>query len=364
MRYKFFIYLTTVLAVFVFACTAAADIYDPGVDIETSFAEAIDNDAVFKTANIQETANLVQEFNDESATSEARLVNGLSSMKEVVYYARRKLDPETPLEADLLKSIDSAWRQLSGSQPINDLSRATNWVIDQNEFTVTLLPNERILNFKATYLDQAQSSPDTYRNAIDSLGVLLLTQRTLNYINRKPALEKIGSVARKRKAQWQVYFDESIPQWPWELAFVNGPIYKHTLEHEMGLGKLPDWQLIVVHPDVALEYVAEAADGDQFKPALMVEILGANFWTWEGGAKQKGPWGLSTPLGAGFVATFADRADSDDWGFGGVIHINHIYNIGATVRDGDTGFFVNVNLAKLLENKRQKANTFLNMVGL
>jgi hypothetical protein len=365
MKRKLTIYLTTVFAVFFSACTVAADIYDPGMDIETSFAEAIDHDAVTNTPSIWETANLVREFNDETAAGDLRLINGLSALKEILFYARPKLDPiNNALEADLLKSIESVRRQLSGSSPQNDLSKPTNWNIDRNDFTVNLIHNERVLDFKTTYLDKVPLSPDAYRNAIDSLGILLLTQETLNYIKRKGALEKIGSVARKRTAQWQVYFDESIPQWPWELAFVNGPIYAHTLKHEKGLGKVPDWQLIVAHPDVALEYVGGAADGDQFKPALMVEIVGADFWSWENDAKQTGPLGLPFPLGAGFVATFTDRADSDDWGFGGVIHINHIYNIGVTVRGSDTGVFFSVNLAKLFEDKRKKADKYLKMAGL
>ena len=366
MSRKFHIYLMVVFTASFLACVAVADVYDPGTDVETSFAEAIDSEAVFGTQSIQETANLVTAFNDESVADDAlRLTNGLSSLKEIVVYARQKLDPRVTLEDDLLKSIESVWGQLSGSSPQNDLlKRPDNWDIDRNDFRVNLIPNERVLDFKTTYLDQIERSPDAYRNAIDTLGILLLTSKTLNYVKRKGALKKIGAVAQERKAQWQVYFDESIPQWPWELALVNGPIYKCKLKQQKGLGKVPEWQLIVVHPEIALEYVDGAADGDQFRPALMIEILGANFWSWDDGAKQKGPWGLPIPLGVGFVVTFADRADTDDWGLGGVIHINHTYNVGATFRGSDAGIFASVNLAKLFEDKRKKADKYLDIVGL
>lgn len=364
MRRKLFVFLTTVFTVFLCAGLTAADIYDPGNDFETSFAEAIDNDDVTHTPSIKETAILVRKFNNETDSGEARLINGLSSFKEIVFYARQKLDPSLPLEADLLESIESVWLQLLGDRPQNDLSRATNWDIDRNDFTVNLIPDKRVLDFMTAYLNDVPPSEGKYRNAIDTLGILKLTHQSLEYINRKNALENIGAVARERKAQWQVYFDESIPQWPWELAFVNGPIYEHKLKKEKGLGKVPDWQLIVLHPDIAMEYVDGAADGDQFRPALLVEIIGADLWSWEGGANQKGPWGLPIPIGAGFVATFADRADSDDWGFGGVLHINHAYNIGVTFRGSDTGIFISVNLAKLFENKRKKAKKYRDMAGL
>jgi len=364
MRRKRYITLTIVSSVLFSVCVEAADIYDYGTDIEGSFAEAIDDDAVTNTPNIRETAKLVNKLLDEDDDGDLRLRDGLRALKEIMFYARRTLDPiNNVLEADLLESIEGVWGQLSGSRPQNPLSRATNWEINQDNFTVNLIPGKRVLDFKITYLDKVASSPGEYRKAIDSLGILLLTSHTLNYINRKEALKKIGAVARERRAQWQVYFDESIPQWPWELGLVNGPIYEHTLKHEKGLGKVPDWQLIVAHPDVALEYVDGAADGDQFRPSLMVEIVGVDFWSWEHGAKQKGPWGLPIPVGAGFVATFADRADSKDWGFGGVIHINHTYNIGATFRGSDKGIFFSVNLAKLFEDKRKKADKYLSLAG-
>lgn len=364
MRYKYLACLAAIINTLLFAYPANANIYDPGNDIGNSFAEAIDRDDLMKTPAIAATANRVAEFNKESDVGEPRLINGLSSIKEILFFARDKLDPNIKLEADLLASIDSVWRQLSGGSPQNQLIRPTHWQIDPNDFTVNLIPNERVLDFKATYLDKVPSSPDAYRQAIDTLGILVLTSQTMNYIKRKPALEKIGAIAEKRNAQWQAYFDKSIPQWPWELSLVNGPIYERTLKNEKGLGEVPEWQMILLHPDMALEYVSGAADGDQLKPALMVELIGANFWSWQNGAKQKGPWGLPIPLGIGLITTFTDREDTDDWGYGGVIHLNHVYNIGTTVRDGDIGFFVSVNLAKLFEIKGKKAEKYLNMVGL
>ncbi len=244
-----------------------------------------------------------------------------------------------------------------------ELIRATNWKINQNDFTVKLIPNVRVLDFNDTYLNRAASSPDLYRNAIDTLGILLLTDQTLNYIKRKWALEKVGAVVRERRNQWQVYFDKSIPQWPWELGLINGPIYARKLKNEKGLGKVPDWQLIFLHPDIALEYVNGASEGNRFKPSLTVEVIGGDFWSWESDAKQKGPLGFPVPLGVGLLATYSDRAGSDDWGYGGVIHINHTFNIGVTFRGNDTGFFVSTNLAKLFEDKHKKAEKYLNMVG-
>ncbi|MDF7801597.1 hypothetical protein P4C99_19120 [Pontiellaceae bacterium B1224] len=367
MRNKLNSYAVALFALAIGACMASADIYNYGTDVESAFAEAIDddNDALFETASLSNVSASVFQFNDEDVKDNiVRLENGLSSMKEIVFYAREKLDSSVELEGDLLEAIESVWRQLSGSAATNILIRPTSWEIDGDSFVLELGPQEQILNFQTTYLDNVASAPAAYTNAIDTLGILQLTYQTLNYVKRKNAVGEIGAVAEERKAQWDVYFNESIPQWPWELALVNGPIYAHSLKNEKGFGKVPEWQMIVAHPDLAIEYVKDAADGDQFMPALLIEIIGANFWIWEDGDKQKGPWGFPVPLGAGVVATYSDRAGIDDWGFGAVIHIDNVYNIGATFRGSDTGVFFSLNLAKLFENKSNEAKKYLNMIGM
>jgi hypothetical protein len=73
---------------------------------------------------------------------------------------------------------------------------------------------------------------------------------------------------------------------------------------------------------------------------------------------------VNATLGAGLVAAFVDGADSDNCGYGGVIHINHVYTICATLHGSDTGIFVSIKLAKQFEDKRKRVDKYLNMVGL
>jgi len=371
MKRNFYIYLAIFFTVFFFAGRADAiqnepegytKIYSPGSDKEASFGNAIDSFNLLKTPKIIAIASLAKNYRVKNPkNTEERYTNGLYSLKAIVFYARENLNPKVKLEADLLQSIESVWCQLLGSQPIDDLSRNTNWKIEDTDFTVKLIPDKLILDFKTTYLES--NNKDAFKNAIDTLGILQLMFETLNYFHRKSAFEKIETIVKERKAQWQVYFDKSVPQWPWEYA-LNGLIYKHSIKKQKALGKVPEWQLIFVHPEAAMEYIDIAADGNQFKPALMIEIIGADFWRWEKRGKQKGPWKIPCPIGAGFVATISDRAGMDDLGLGGIIRFNHVYSIGATFRDGDIGIFVNVNFGKPLVNNYKKVDKYLDMVGL
>ena len=366
-------------AVMFFATSAIAetiDPYNPGDDPEYSFAElitypdTIDNPhPIFKLPLINETATYVldkikEKEGDDEIEYATRLTNGLDAIRAIVNYSRNQLDSDMDVEKNLLGAIDNLWKQYSGSINHDILLKPNSWKVDAGSFTASLNSEFGPLNYQTAYLEKLSQNPEFYQKAVDSVAITLLVHRTLNYVYRKESVGKIGNVARARMKQWDTYFNNSIPQWPWELALVNGPIYNSYLKNEKGLGKVPEWQLIVLHPDIVVEYMPEAEDGSQFEPALLIEVIGANFWSWESDGDQTGPGGLPIPIGAGFVTTFTDRADTDDWGFGGVIHFNHIYNVGVTFREGDPSYFVSLNISKLLENKSSKAKKYLDMVGL
>jgi hypothetical protein len=151
---------------------------------------------------------------------------------------------------------------------------------------------------------------------------------------------------RERTAPWDTYFEEGIAQWPWELLLVNGPLYAHGTRDDLGSPSPPTYQLVVAHPDLAMEYAPNAGDGQQFKAVLMVEMLGVDYWSWKRDGRQGGPF-FGYPLGVGIVTTYADREGLPDWGWGGVVHLNHVFNLGVTFRDGDPGYFVSANISRL-----------------
>lgn len=108
----------------------------------------------------------------------------------------------------------------------------------------------------------------------------------------------------------------------------------------------PKLQYFFLRPWAVMEYVDKADDGSQFKAALSFEWIGIN--KWDGCFKN-------IACGASVVSTYSDRAGVDDFGLGLMFHIDNKYSFGGTVRDGEYGFFVTVDLLKAFYDKSAEA---------
>lgn len=172
----------------------------------------------------------------------------------------------------------------------------------------------------------------------------------------------------RRNTEWKNYFEKARAQYWWELKF-NSLIYdlKNQRKQVCGDGndkvaascarigafEPPHDQFIVLHPTAALEYIDGAKDGEQFKPAAVMEWLGYNHWSW----KKDGAMGLA--LGASVISTYADRDGTKDLRHGFVLHVNHRYSAGMSFGDGKTGFFVSADLGKAIVDAKDEAHKAL-----
>lgn len=139
---------------------------------------------------------------------------------------------------------------------------------------------------------------------------------------------------------WTDFYNESKSQTIWEMA-INGRIFqKENGEHKFG--RPPEWQLIFMHPNVVVENVKDALDGDQLKEAVMMEIIGADWW-------RQDKWYI--PTGGSIVATYSDRLGVDDWGYGVAVNFDSQFTLGVTDHDGEQGVFITIDLLKLLQDK-------------
>ena len=324
----------------------------------------------FKDADAKDLVAKVNKLvKQQDVPLDKRLKQALPVMKEIVEFAQKGLrekDSPRDVERRLVIQVSNAYAFIRGDTSAHDPTPA-NWKFFENPCGVTLGGDVR-LDFNTAYVRDCEgvTSPEctsAYKDAVDALAMVVMVGEVLNFLVRDRVMQEVHQLATTRLKQWDTYFNKSIPQWPWELALINGPLYSRSIRGQQGLAEPPTWQMIVLHPDVAMEYVDGADDGSQFEATALIEVVGANLWSWEDG-KQKGPWGLPVPIGLGAVATFADRGDAEDIGYGGVLHINHVYNLGVTVLDDDLGFFVSINLAKLFEDKETKAQKYLDRVGL
>ena len=140
-----------------------------------------------------------------------------------------------------------------------------------------------------------------------------------------------------RDARWRSYFADARSQYPWEL-FVNSWRYEETVRKKDGISGPPAWQWIVLHPDVGLQYVSSAAAGDRFKPALVLELIGYNRWTWGGDNRPQNAWGAS------LVRTYADTASLPSGGWGIALHRHSKYTLTLTRLGGSTGVLFSIDL--------------------
>jgi len=141
-------------------------------------------------------------------------------------------------------------------------------------------------------------------------------------------------------AQWTRFLERSRSQTPLELL-VNGAV--HDRENQRLFAAPPEKQWIVMHPSLVIENVSDAIDGEETVPALMIELVGANWW-------RQSAW--YRPSGASIIAAYSDRPGIDDVGYGVALHFRSLYSIAYTDRDGAGGVLISFDLLKLLQNER------------
>jgi hypothetical protein len=198
----------------------------------------------------------------------------------------------------------------------------------------------------------------TYARAKAILRYDRLIQRALNYYSR-PIVDQHYADAVRRDRQWDAYFNEARFQYMWELK-LNGLWLERNEKREMdaagnrlGFREPPTDQWIVLHPNVGMEYIEGAPDGNQLQEAVFMEILGYNRWSWKPDGR------MGTAVGASIIGAYSDRATLDDWRYGVMLHYNNTWSLAVTRRNGETGFLLSMDFAQFLADVPQKARNAL-----
>lgn len=145
-----------------------------------------------------------------------------------------------------------------------------------------------------------------------------------------PQRAQFVSDARLRADRWHGYLYDTQFQFWWELvankyleehcpaAFTAltklvdktcHALAKDSYGNRLGFREVPDSRAILLHPDVGVGYVDEEPDGQRFKPLLVFQWVGLQWWDWKQG-EVSGLRGLS------LVSTVADTATTSRTGFG------------------------------------------------
>jgi hypothetical protein len=150
---------------------------------------------------------------------------------------------------------------------------------------------------------------------------------------------------------WKTYLYDSKPMLPLDFVLtdlVTGG-WQSSGQLPDGFREPPRTQWFLLHPALGVEYSSGAMDGEQVKPMLYVEIVGANRWN------PEHRW-MDAPVlrylsGLSVIASYVDRAGVKDTGYGLLLTFNNVYSLGAARYGEETGIFFSLDLANLVREK-------------
>jgi hypothetical protein len=160
------------------------------------------------------------------------------------------------------------------------------------------------------------------------------------------ALSFATSAANLSK-QWDEFAKNTRSQTILELA-VNS--WRYRRNEPAHFRAPPTSQIVLLHPALVVENVKGALDGEKTQDALMVEIIGMNWW-------REKPWYY--PSGASVVALYSDRTGNDDTGYGVAIHFKSVYTIGYSKHGDEGGVFISGDLLKFFADKKKLIDGYL-----
>ena len=144
-------------------------------------------------------------------------------------------------------------------------------------------------------------------------------------------------------SDWNRFFDEAR-----SMTFVDLILTSYFERKHMRVGYIegpPRRQWFALHPNVTLQYVDGAPEGERFKPGLSMEWFGINYW-------DESPLGF--PVGISATTVYADVPDVDSVGHGLTLHVNNRFTVGWARHGSDNSFHVSADLLSLFQEKEQQ----------
>ncbi|OAI51026.1 hypothetical protein AYO46_08795 [Betaproteobacteria bacterium SCGC AG-212-J23] len=229
-----------------------------------------------------------------------------------------------------------------------------------------ITPQLRLLSFETpkplpliqvrTGLDADCATPDSAlcASALRTGKAMMLQWRladTLAAVASQTTLDAVAGQVAAKEAIWNQYLYESKPMLPFDFMLTDWLSGGWSENRDFGKGfpVPPRTQYFLLHPAAAVEYASGAADGQQMKPTLYLEVIGANRWD----PKQR--W-IDAPVlnkwsGVSLIVSYADREGIKDTGYGALFTFDNVYSIGVSRYGSKTGVFLSLDLANLWRDK-------------
>ncbi len=198
--------------------------------------------------------------------------------------------------------------------------------------TVTLTKGTQTI-----YIHNCDRDCQLLSEELDNLGKLLNyiaepLNKTIDMLNVEYAYIK------RNLTSWDRYVEESRSQ-TWLDDLFTSVQYKD--DNDLLIGP-PEIQYFFLHPNIVIEDVSSALDGEKQKDTFAIELFGMNWWD------QKIPFGWS--LGA----IRSSREDFDEYGGALFIHLGNAYTLGYSKYSDHDGWFITVDLLKAFSDKKQE----------
>lgn len=177
-----------------------------------------------------------------------------------------------------------------------------------------------------------------------------------------PLRREFRAQAEQRTGRWSAYLYDAQFQYWWELVFnryleeqcpsgLNSFVARliskkceapkvDRFGNELGFRDAPDYRATLLHPDVGVMYLDDEPKGERFKPAIVVQAIGYEWWQWRDSK-------IEDRRGAALVVTAADNARVDELGYGVQLRWNS-YALAVTDHDGKLAVTLNLDLTKYL----------------
>src|SRR6266850_1153585 len=190
---------------------------------------------------------------------------------------------------------------------------------------------------------------ETIKRGRELMFQLKLAERIAKLASASTIRELSKQIAKKDEL-WNKYLYDSKPMLPFDffLTDLMEGRWGKSDNYPDGFPVPPKTQWFLLHPSVGVEYASAAADGQQLKPILYLEVLGVNRWN---EADRIPVPGLRYFSGFSVIVSYADRAGVKDTGYGALFTFDNVYSIGVTRYGSEKGVFLSLDLANLYRDK-------------
>ena len=218
-----------------------------------------------------------------------------------------------------------------------------SWQITQGQ--VSVISGSLQQRVDAACAEGGAGCAAAFERVREAMRVINLTRRVL-HAAANPVLQAHVDETTRRLRQWGHYFDTARSQYAWELA-LNALLMRDDRPKDaagvpQGFRSVPRSQWMLLHPSVSFEFDKGAPPGQKLEAAVVIDVLGYNRWAW----RADGSMGRA--LGVSLITAIGDRASGHYVGWGGMVHLNHTYSVGFTVRrGGEKAFLLTADVAKL-----------------